>query len=236
MEPTTTTCLLSNYNYAQFVGAAIEGALRQTVAFDEIIVVDDGSTDGSIEFLESNYGRNPRIQIVRKNNEGQLSCFNQGAARCTGDIVFFLDADDVFEPQYVEQALGVYDCYPSCDFLFCGRRLFGKRQDTVLPFPSDRDFGYSVLRTVYQRAWIGGPTSCLSLRRNILNKILPLPFVEEWRVRADDCLVFGASLARRESDFWPNRWCDIVFTTGITITAAPPILRRLIAEGWRSID
>ena len=64
-----------------------------------------------------------------------------------------------------------------------------------LPFSEDRDLGYSVILTAFLREWIGGPTSCLSMRRRVLEKILPLPFSEAWRTRADDCLVFGASLA-----------------------------------------
>src|SRR4029079_3971787 len=57
------------------------------------------------------------------------------------------------------------------------------------------DFGYSVLRTAYQRSWIGAERSCLSIRRPTLDEIFPLPFEDEWHVRADDCLVFGASYA-----------------------------------------
>ncbi len=194
-QPMTTTCLISNYNYAQFVVEAIEGALRQTVPFDEIIVVDDGSTDGSVELLKRNYATTPRLQIVDKSHNGQLSCFNAGAARATGDIVFFLDSDDIYEPQYVERALDSYDRQPSCDFLFCAKRMFGLQDRVLLPFSKDRDFGYSVLSTAYRRKWIGTATSCLSMRRQILNEILPLPFVDDWRVRADDCLVFGSSFA-----------------------------------------
>lgn len=195
MELMRTTCLISNYNYARFVGEAVDGALRQTNPFDEIIVVDDGSTDDSLAALESNYGGHPSVQIIGKANEGQLSSFNAGFARATGDIVFFLDADDIYEPEYVEQALDVYHRNPSCDFLSCGRRFFGQQEGLQLTYPTDRDLGCSVIHTAYARAWIGAPTSCLSIRHHILDKILPLPFVDEWRVRADDCLVFGASLA-----------------------------------------
>ena len=190
-----TTCLISNYNYAHFVGEAIDSAMGQTIPFDEIIVVDDGSTDGSVELLRSKYGGNPVVRIVAKDNQGQLSCFNEGFAHATGDIVFFLDADDAYEPDYVEQALDVYDRHRDCDFLYCGQRQFGQRDRLMLDFAEDRDLGYSVVLTAYLRQWIGAPTSCLSMRRCVLEKILPLPFVDAWRVRADDCLVFGSSLA-----------------------------------------
>jgi glycosyltransferase involved in cell wall biosynthesis len=195
MKPLTTTCLVNSYNYAGFVGQAVDSALAQTLAFDEIIVVDDGSTDGSAELLARRYAEHPVVRIVSKENQGQLSCFNEGFARSRGDVVFFLDADDVYEPNYHERAMGVYRRDPSFDFVFCGHRQFGGRDRLQLDYPSDRDLGYSVLLAAYLREWIGGPTSCLSMRRSVLEKILPLPFVDAWRGRADDCLVFGASLA-----------------------------------------
>jgi glycosyltransferase involved in cell wall biosynthesis len=195
MKPLTATCLINSYNYAGFVGQAVDSALAQTLPFDEIIVVDDGSTDGSAEILARRYAEHPTVRIVSKDNQGQLSCFNEGFARSTGDVVFFLDADDVYEPNYHELAMGVYRRDASFDFVFCGYRQFGGRDRLQLDYPSDRDLGYSVLLAAYLREWIGGPTSCLSMRRSVLEKILPLPFVAAWRGRADDCLVFGASLA-----------------------------------------
>jgi glycosyltransferase involved in cell wall biosynthesis len=191
----TTACVISNYNYARFVGDAVDSALAQAVPFDEIIVIDDGSTDGSVELLASRYAQHQAVQIVCKDNAGQLSCFNEGFARTTADIVFFLDADDMYEPNYVEQALEVYDRDPALDFVFCQHRRFGQQDRLQARFSQDRDLGYSVILTACLREWIGAPTSCLSMRRNVLEKILPLPFLEAWRTRADDCLVFGASLA-----------------------------------------
>jgi glycosyltransferase involved in cell wall biosynthesis len=191
----TTTCLINNYNYARFVTEAVDSALEQTVPFDEIIVVDDGSTDDSVDLLTRRYARHRSIEIISKCNQGQLSCFNEGFTRSTGSVVFFLDADDVYEPNYLEQAQNIYRRDPHIDFLYCGHRQFGARESVQQQFSEDRDLGYSVILTAFQREWIGAPTSCLSMRRSVLEKILPLPFVDAWRSRADDCLVFGSSLA-----------------------------------------
>jgi glycosyltransferase involved in cell wall biosynthesis len=190
-----TTCLINNYNYARFVGDAVESALAQSVPFDEVIVVDDGSRDDSVELLTRRYAEHSAVRIVAKEHQGQLSCFNEGYACSTGDIVFFLDADDVYEPNYVEQALAVYTANPNFDFVFCGCRHFGQRDSLHLASSEDRDLGYSVILAAYLRHWIGASTSCLSMRRGVLEKILPFPFIEDWRIRADDCLVFGSSLA-----------------------------------------
>ena len=230
-----TTCLINCFNYAEYLGAAVESAVRQTVPFDQIIVVDDGSTDGSIESLRGLLARHEKLEIVAKPNAGQLSCFNEGFARATGDVIFFLDADDVYEPNYLAEALRVYERDAACDFVFCGQREFGVRDRVVLKSPVDRDLGYSVILTAYLREWIGARTSCLSMRRHVLDKILPLPFCDDWRTRADDCLVFGASLAGLENTTWRGRWWAIAYTPPIATVDARRTSTPCIAAGWQSI-
>lgn len=189
-----TTCLINNYNYGRFVAEAINSALRQTIAFDEIIVVDDGSTDDSVEIITQQFGHHEKVKLIRKENGGQLSCFNEGFAAATGDIVFFLDADDVYQEGYLERALGVYAGNSDCDFLFCAYQEFGEMDSVVRKYPADRRFGRTVLLTYYLKKWIGSPTSALSAKTATLNRILPCPFLQDWRTRADDCLVYGAGL------------------------------------------
>ena len=96
-ERTKTTCLISNYNYRRYIADAVDSALAQTAPLDEIIIVDDGSTDDSQELVRRQYGHHSSVKLVVKKNQGQLSCFNEGFRRSTGDIIFFLDADDVYE-------------------------------------------------------------------------------------------------------------------------------------------
>jgi glycosyltransferase involved in cell wall biosynthesis len=192
---TKTTCLINNYNYARFVHEAVDSALAQTFPFDEIIVVDDGSTDESIQTLTRRFGDEPRVRIISKQNGGQLSSFNEGFLRATGDILFFLDADDIYEPAYVETMLDLYAQRPEIDFAFCALRLFGADDGEFYRFPADTDFGYTMALTYFAMPWIGNATSCISARRNLLARFLPLPNTHDFRIRADDCLVFGASIA-----------------------------------------
>jgi glycosyltransferase involved in cell wall biosynthesis len=189
------TCIVSHFNYAKFVVDACESALSQVHPFDEILLVDDGSTDGSTDVVTKHYASHDRIQLVCKPNGGQLSCFAEGFARATGDVVFFLDADDIYEPEYVSQVLAHYASHPECDFVMVAHRKFGAVDRLELDGYGDRDLGYSILAALYARRWIGAPTSCLSMRRHVLETIFPLDFAEDWRTRADDCLVFGASVA-----------------------------------------
>jgi len=84
--------VINNYNYGQYLGEAIDSALDQTFRNVEIIVVDDGSTDRSRDVI-SDYG--DRVIAIFKDNGGQASALNTGFARSRGEILIFLDADDI---------------------------------------------------------------------------------------------------------------------------------------------
>jgi hypothetical protein len=84
-----------NYNYADFVGDAIDSVLAQHEAFSEVVVVDDGSTDGSVELIRR-FG--PGVRLVTKHNGGQLSACLAGYRATTAPYVYFLDADDTVSP------------------------------------------------------------------------------------------------------------------------------------------
>jgi len=191
-----TTCLVNSYNYANYVIEAVDSALNQRVPFDEIIVVDDGSTDGTSDLLARKYGHVPSVQLVMKPNGGQLSCFNEGIRRATGDIIFFLDADDIYGPDYTAEVLATYSRVPDTDCVFTGMHRFGQLNDTQLPSSTDVDCGYSTISRFFgSDEWIGAPTSALSLRRTTLERFLPYPMESDWRTRADDVLVYGCDLS-----------------------------------------
>lgn len=191
------SCLINNYNYGPYVVEAVRSALGQSRSFDEIIVVDDGSTDDSLERLRTEFGGENRVVVVPKENGGQLSCFHSGLDASTGDLIFFLDADDVYEPSYLATVGDIYRNQPACHFVVSAYRTFGREERDVQLFPADRDLGYSAVLALTRsltKLWVS-PTSTLSMRRSVLERFLPLPRPEDWRTRADDCLLFGSALA-----------------------------------------
>ena len=98
---TRLAAIILNYNYARFVGDAIESVLNADPPFDEVIVVDDGSTDRSLEVIQK---YKPRIKVITKENGGQLSASIAGISVATADYIYILDADDYVAPGFVRIA------------------------------------------------------------------------------------------------------------------------------------
>lgn len=189
--------LINNYNYRAFLEEAINSVLLQTYQNIELIVVDDGSTDGSQELIEQLAANEPKLLPIFKENGGQLSAFNTGIENATGDILFFLDSDDRYHRDYIEKAVNVYAENAKCDFLFTALREFDQQDKEILQDYPKRlnDLGYTGLITMLTHTWIGERTSGISLRRNLAHLISPLPYEEDWVIRADDCLVWMSSIA-----------------------------------------
>jgi glycosyltransferase involved in cell wall biosynthesis len=101
--------IVNNHNYARYLRFAIDSALAQSHPDVEVIVVDDGSTDGSRDIMAS-YGE--RITPIYKRNGGQASALNVGVEAAHGDMLFFLDSDDVLKVDIVEHVVKAVEADP----------------------------------------------------------------------------------------------------------------------------
>ena len=97
--------IIANYNYEQYVASAIQSALDLRWEDVEVIVVDDGSTDGSRAVID---GFADRVKILLTENASQRVAANRGYAMSTGDVVLFLDSDDVLPPDLPERLAQVW--------------------------------------------------------------------------------------------------------------------------------
>jgi len=188
--------VINNYNYSDFIIECVNSVLEQTYKNIEIIIIDDGSTDNSMELLNKNYKDISLIKIVSKKNGGQLSAFNEAQKYITGDIVFFLDSDDIYKVDYIEKIVKLYQDNKDIDFIFCEieRFFIDGKKEVIRKYPTNLDIGFSIISTLYSKEWVGSPTSAVSMKTNLFNKILPIPFESDWITRADDCLIWGSSI------------------------------------------
>ncbi len=105
--------VVNNYNYGRFLREAIDSALNQTYPNVEVVVVDDGSTDGTSEVA----GRYPKVRLVRQENRGLSGARNSGLAVSEGEYVVFLDADDRLLPEALEVGVEQLGVHPECAFV-----------------------------------------------------------------------------------------------------------------------
>jgi glycosyltransferase involved in cell wall biosynthesis len=121
------------HNYGRFLREAVDSALAQTHPACEVLIVDNGSTDESFEVARG-YGGTVRL-IRHQRNQGVQRAFNNAVAQAQGDYVARLDADDRFQPEYVEQLLQALDRSPDAVFAYCRARMFGARSGVMRCFP-----------------------------------------------------------------------------------------------------
>ena len=90
------------YNLEGYISYCLESVCRQTYQSLEILVVDDGSTDHSVEVCQSFAQKDSRIRIIQKENGGVSSARNRGLAEATGGFISFVDGDDIIAPTMIE--------------------------------------------------------------------------------------------------------------------------------------
>ena len=195
----TFSVLVSSYNYRDHVLQAVQSALDQTLPPLDVVVVDDGSTDGSWDVLQQAFANHRSVTLIRQDNRGQLGAWINGLSHLRGDIVALLDSDDEWQRGYLEAVQQIYRTDPSIDYVYCNMEKFGARPGLMLDkrrHRRDRDLGLSRLLGAFVQRWQGVATSGNTLRRELLQRILDLPAeqVALWRSRPDDCLFYGSDI------------------------------------------
>jgi glycosyltransferase involved in cell wall biosynthesis len=181
--------VVNNYNYARFLRDAIDSALAQTALGVEVIVVDDGSTDGSVEIIRS-YG--DRITPVFKPNGGQASALNAGYRVSRAPLVLFLDADDVLDATAAEAVIAAWR--PGVAKVHFALRAIdeaGTPLGRLVP-PGGLPSGRLVERIRRGGPPPGPPTSGNAFARDVLDRLSPIP-EREWEL-ADQYLLLLAPL------------------------------------------
>jgi glycosyltransferase involved in cell wall biosynthesis len=186
MSKPYVSVLIDTYNHERFIAQAITSVLEQNMPMErvEIVVVDDGSTDGTPEIVRR---FKPRVRLIRKINGGQASAFNTGVPECHGEIVAFLDGDDWWAPGKLRAVIDAMEREPEVGIVGHGYTLVypdGRQQLNVLRegfrFRASTLEGALLLRV--RGAFLG--TSRMTVRASILRQVLPVP--EAIEIQADE--------------------------------------------------
>jgi glycosyltransferase involved in cell wall biosynthesis len=188
--------VITNHDYARFLGEAIESACAQTHPEVKVVVVDDGSTDGSRGLLQR-YA--DRVEVVLKEQGGQASALNAGLERCRGEVLLVLDADDRLRPQAAERVAAAFAADPGLSKVQFPMAIVdaeGAPTGAVKPGGHLRaptgDQRRAELAFPFDLPWLpGGGTG---FRTEAVRRILPIPAADYPRSGADWYLVHLTAL------------------------------------------
>ena len=123
--PITLSVVIPTFNRRERIQRCLDSALAQTSPADQIIVIDDGSTDGTEEWIRSHY---PNIDLVVQTNQGVSAARNTGIRHASSDWIAFLDSDDIWMPNKIERQLahlqtdpGTLICHTEEKWIYQGR-------------------------------------------------------------------------------------------------------------------
>lgn len=203
------------YNKASYICCAVQSVLDQTLTDFEVVVVDDGSSDGSAQLVKAM--ADPRIRVVHQKNAGVSVARNRGIAVARGEWIAFLDADDWHHPSHLARLLDASKTYPEADAVAADFLMIA---DSDKPWPPPWPEGTMKpeveLITDLPRRWMMGPSlssSSVAVRKRRLEQMQP-------------CFPPGESEAE-DLEFWFR----LAEQTSIALVHAPLVAYRVEVAG-----
>lgn len=159
--------LIPAYNAAPYIGRCLESILAQTMNDYEVVIVDDGSTDGTLSLCQEYAGRDNRIRCVSQGHQGVAAARNRLLDTASGEWIVFIDADDYVSDDYLAAFDSMSSLNPDADVLVCNSyRVCNGKVRAGRPFNGDkRDYYHILLRREYWKVAFGvwGKAVCRSL-------------------------------------------------------------------------
>lgn len=185
------------YNKEKQIAHTLQSIFAQTFQDFEIVIVDDGSTDNSVEEVEK--FDDSRIRLIHQTNAGVSAARNRGIEEARGELIAFLDADDEWMPEYLATQYGLYQKYPECSVYACNyefRDSEGKVTSTIirkLPFEGED----GILSNYFEVASCSHPplwTSAVVVKKSVIQAIGGFPL----GIKSGEDLLTWARLAVNE--------------------------------------
>ena len=183
LEFPLVSALINTYNYGRFVEEAVESVLSQDYPADrlEVIVADDGSTDDTAARMERFAGR---LRYLRLEHRGQAAALNSAIAASHGEIVAFLDADDLWRADKIRRVVQAFQAHPDAGMVYHAFEQWRPDGQPVVQQEFQAISGMVSTRLEDLLAFDGQATSGQAFRRAVLETMLPLP--EEFVIGCSD--------------------------------------------------
>ncbi|MDT8324310.1 MAG: glycosyltransferase family A protein [Bacteroidota bacterium] len=133
MAQPVVSILMATYNRAELLPRAVESVLLQSWQSWELLIIDDGSTDGSAALLERVAALDGRIRVIRQENAGPAHSRNRALAESSGALVTVLDSDDAYAVDHLSLRVAYMLAHPEVDMIHGGFRAIGSDAQMMIP-------------------------------------------------------------------------------------------------------
>ncbi len=186
------------YNAENSIKECLKATMSQTYKNIEIIVIDDGSDDGTLDAVNSMCSMDSRVRVIRQINAGPSVARNHGIEEAKGDYVVFWDADDYSEPDLIENYVAAYDSWADKDVAFatCGMffdNRFNKRVNDKVSI-LEAGLGYAEGENYILIRSAAAMMAYLKLFNFVTNKCYNLKLIKEKRILFDEEIRIGEDL------------------------------------------
>ena len=163
------------YNKAAYIERAVNSVLNQRIPCDEVIVVDDGSTDNGVEKVKSI--ASDKIKLIQQKNQGVSAARNTGISACNNEYVLFLDADDIWLPNFTEEIAKLQKNFPEAGLLATAYAF--KEEQKIIPARLKAvPKGIGIIEDYFLsciKADLPVTASSVAIKRSLLKKIGSFP-------------------------------------------------------------
>src|SRR6185503_3221517 len=135
--PAAVSVLVPSYNHAQFIEATLRSIIKQTLPPAELIVIDDGSSDGSQAIIERVFNDCTfPCKLIARENRGLCATLNEGFARTSGEYFAYLDSDDLWLPNFLSERVRLLKSRPRAVLAY-GHTYFVDEQNRIVDSTAD---------------------------------------------------------------------------------------------------
>ena len=173
--------ITASYNYAKYIGKTIESVINQTFSDWEMLVVDDGSKDNSVDVINEYVQKDNRVKLLthyNNENKGLVETLKSGISNAQGEYIVFLESDDYIREDYLEKKLKTFEKYTDVGFVYNDIKTFGAEQTLkrklyfwlINHHWKTHNYPHDISEMLYLRNYV--PTfSCVMLKKELLSNL-----------------------------------------------------------------
>ncbi len=163
---------MATYNGIAYLEEQLQSVLCQLTAEDELVISDDGSTDGTREYVQALCREDSRVRLLDGPKNGVVANFEHALAACTGDIVFLCDQDDIWDADKVASVKEAFAKTGVAVVMHDARMVDERGCEKAPSFFATRNTRTGLIKNLWKNSYIG---CCMAISRRLIPYILPFP-------------------------------------------------------------